>query len=290
MAHLSLRRKQPLSAFRKMALGTWRPASDPTVYGKIRIRMDEALAYIDAYRKASGRRLTVSHLVARAYAQVLSEMPDANAIVRFGRLYLREKIAVFFQVALEERGSGELDLSGLCLESPHEKSFAQVLAEFEARAAVIREYEDKQLEQTRALLKRMPWFFVAPFLRLVSFLSYTLNLDLRWAGLPADPFGSVLITNVGSLGLSEAWAPLVPYTRVPVILATGAVAPTPIVQGGEVIVAQVMDVCATFDHRVMDGALAAKLARRLTEILEKPRTYFEVPEAAPTPVRPVEAC
>ena len=42
---------------------------------------------------------------------VLHEMPDANAILRFNRIYLREDIGVFFQVAMEDPQTGELDLS-----------------------------------------------------------------------------------------------------------------------------------------------------------------------------------
>jgi hypothetical protein len=34
-------------------------------------------------------------------------------------------------------------------------------------------------------------------LRVVPFLTYTLNLDLRWAGISKDAFGAVMITNVG---------------------------------------------------------------------------------------------
>ena len=51
-------------------------------------------------------------------------------------------------------------------------------------------------------------------LKITSFLSYTFNLDLRWAGIPRDPFGSAMVTNVGSIGLPTALVPLVPYSRV----------------------------------------------------------------------------
>ena len=34
-----------------------------------------------------------------------------------------------------------------------------------------------------------------------------------------------MITNIGSIGLDQAYVPLVPYSRVPILIALGAVSP-----------------------------------------------------------------
>jgi pyruvate dehydrogenase E2 component (dihydrolipoamide acetyltransferase) len=115
---------------------------------------------------------------------------------------------------------------------------------------------------------------MAPLLELTSFASYTLNLDLTWAGIPRDAFGSVMITNVGALGLEEAYVPLVPYSRVPLLIAMGNVRDTPIVEDGRVIVAKTMKLCATFDHRLLDGQHAAAMAKTMRAWLENPTQYF----------------
>ena len=72
-----------------------------------------------------------------------------------------------------------------------------------------------------------PAWAMRALLNAISFLMYTLNLDLKFLGLPRDPFGSVMLTSIGSLGLEEAFAPLVPYSRVPIVLALGSV-PLPV--------------------------------------------------------------
>jgi pyruvate dehydrogenase E2 component (dihydrolipoamide acetyltransferase) len=59
MANLELEPIRRLSTFRRLALGTWRTAYDPSVYGSLTLRMDPALAYIDAFRTATGKRLTI---------------------------------------------------------------------------------------------------------------------------------------------------------------------------------------------------------------------------------------
>ena len=275
MPNLALRRKTKLSPFRRMAIGTWQNSYDPSVYGTLRIRMDEAERYLEAFRKATGKRLTYSHMIAKAVAAVFKRMPDANAILRMNRLYLRDRIGVFFQVVLEDSKTGEIDLSGCTIFEPESKTLVEIIDEFEAKTSKVRKGEDKDTEKSRGMFRFLPSFMLNGTLKLISFLSYTLNLDLRWMGIPRDPFGSVMVTNIGSLGLSQAYVPLVPYSRVPLLVAMGAVEEVALVEDGQVMVGKEMQLCATFDHRVLDGAHAAVMAKTMRDWLETPFEHFD---------------
>ena len=116
---------------------------------------------------------------------------------------------------------------------------------------------------------------IADHLRATSFLSYELNLDLRRLGIPRDAFGSVMITNIGSIGLQEAYVPLIAYSRVPMILALGNVEDVPVVDDGELVAGKTMKVCATFDHRLLDGSHAVVIARTLREWFAHPFDHFD---------------
>jgi pyruvate/2-oxoglutarate dehydrogenase complex dihydrolipoamide acyltransferase (E2) component len=70
----------------------------------------------------------------------------------------------------------------------------------------------------------------------------------------------------------------VPYSRVPILLAMGAVKEAPVVENGQLKVGKVMKVNATFDHRIIDGYHAAIMAKTLHEYLEHP---FEKLDAIP---------
>jgi pyruvate dehydrogenase E2 component (dihydrolipoamide acetyltransferase) len=268
--NLDLKAKTNLSSFRRIAIGTWRNAYDPSVYGTIALRADKVMSYLEAIRERSGKRVTLSHLMAKAVAIMLSEMPDANAILRMNRIYLRSQIGVFFQVAMEDPETGEVDLSGATIFDAHKKSLLEIVAEFEAKVGTVRRREDKNLEGSRSLFKRVPFFLLNRLLDWISFFSYTLNLDLRWAGIPQDPFGSVMVTNIGSLGLEEAYVPLVPYSHVPLLIALGAVKDEAVVEGGQIVVGKVLRAFATFDHRVLDGMHAAKMSKTITRIFADP--------------------
>jgi pyruvate/2-oxoglutarate dehydrogenase complex dihydrolipoamide acyltransferase (E2) component len=275
MGNLELERKKNPSMFRKLAIGTWRTSYDPSVYGALTLRMEEAQRYLEAFRARTGRRLTVTHMMGRAVAAVFQEVPDANAILRGTRLYLRKQVSVFFQVAMQDPATGEIDLSGMVLRDVDKKSLVEIVDECEARFAKVRARKDQELESSRSLMSRLPGALVHPMLRLTSFLSYELNVDLRRLGIPRDAFGSVMITNIGSLGLQEAYVPLVAYSRVPLLLAVGAIEDAPVVEDGKLVPAKVMKVCATFDHRILDGAHAAKMARTLRAWMERPFEHFD---------------
>jgi hypothetical protein len=281
MPNVGLHRKRRLSPFRRLALGTWKTAYDPSVYGGLTLRVGEALRYIEALRDATGRRVTMTHLIAKAVGTALAEMPDANAILRFGQLYLRDEIGISFQVAMRDPRTGQIDLSATLLRRPEEKSVVDIATELEAKFDRARTDTDRELSRSRGLFRRIPAPLVGAALRATSFALYTLNLDLSRLGIPRDPFGSVLITNIGALGLPEAYPPLVPYTRVPILVTVGAVEDAPVVEGGRVVPGKVMRINATFDHRVFDGVHAAKMVQTVRAWIEHPFDHFDpIPEPA----------
>jgi pyruvate/2-oxoglutarate dehydrogenase complex dihydrolipoamide acyltransferase (E2) component len=275
MRNVRLVRKRRLSAFRKIAIGTWRATGDSSVYGTIELRMDRALEYLAAFNAKTGKRATVTHLVGKAAAAALRATPEANAILRFDRLYLREDVGVFFQVALTDGGPDEIDLSGLIVHDVDKKSLAELCDEFRERVELVRARKDRSFERTRQTMKRVPAFLLRASLRLISFLAYTLNLNPSIFGVPRDAFGSIMITNVGSLGLDVAYPPLVPYSRVPILLAIGAVRNAPVAEEDRVVVGKVMNVSVTFDHRFIDGVHAAGMAKLLRAWLESPFEHFD---------------
>jgi pyruvate/2-oxoglutarate dehydrogenase complex dihydrolipoamide acyltransferase (E2) component len=275
---IRLHQKRPLPLTRRLALGTWRTAGDPTVYSTLVIRMEKALDYIRIFRRAKRKPVTALHLVVKAMAGIYERIPDANAIIRFNRIYLREEINIFCQVHLRDPVSGESDLSGLTLYGVNRKSLEQIVDEFRIRVKQIRRGQDPVLEGVRRRFRHVPFLLLKPFLGLLSFLVCTLNLDLRWAGLPNDPFGTLMISNVAEFGMHDVFVPLVPYSRVPTLLALGPIHTEPVVEGPNIVPAKVMRVNATFDHRIMDGARAGTMARLLREGLEDAFHHFDALE------------
>lgn len=275
MPHLELVPKTQVATFRKIAIGSWRTAYDPTVYGTLTVRMDKALEYIEAFRQRTGKRLTVTHLVTKACAEALRRCPDANAILRFNKIYVRKRLTISVLVVQTDEGEGKVDLTAAKIEDADQKSLTEMVDELEATIDRVRARKDEALEKGKGTVQRIPFLFMNLFLRLLSFFMYTLNLDLSFLGMPRDAFGALSVTNVGSLGLETAYVPLVPYTRTLIYVAPGVVKEVPLVENGKIVIGKVMNLNASFDHRFIDGYHASVLSKTLREMIENPFERFD---------------
>jgi 2-oxoisovalerate dehydrogenase E2 component (dihydrolipoyl transacylase) len=86
---------------------------------------------------------------------------------------------------------------------------------------------------------------------------------------PADlTGGTITITNVGGFGV-ETGTPIINRPEC-AILATGLIAPRPWVVDGQLAVRQLMTTSVSFDHRIVDGAYAARFLAHLRDLLEDP--------------------
>jgi pyruvate dehydrogenase E2 component (dihydrolipoamide acetyltransferase) len=82
--------------------------------------------------------------------------------------------------------------------------------------------------------------------------------------------GTFAISNMGMLGV-ESFIAIVPPTQS-AILAIGMVKDEPVVRDGTIQIARMMRVTISADHRVHDGAYAAKFLGELRSLLEAPES------------------
>lgn len=251
------------SSFRRMAAAMWRSPRDPSIYGSMDVDATAALAFL----RAQPVKLTITHLVARAVALALRDQPELNAKVRFwGRLEQRATIDLFVTVATE----GNRDLSGVRIDRADEKplpALAQAIAE---RAGKIRRGDDASYRRSRSTFRQLPWWLARPATQLSDLLVNELHVDLAKHGMPTDPFGSAIITSVGMFGIDSAFAPFVPLARCPILILVPEIRPRPWAVGDRVEVRPVLRLCATFDHRIIDGAAAGRFAARLSQLFGEP--------------------
>ena len=80
--------------------------------------------------------------------------------------------------------------------------------------------------------------------------------------------GSFAVTNLGMFGTKEFTAILNPPQSG--ILAVGAASPRAIVEDGQIVVANIMTVTLSADHRAVDGALAAQWLAAFVKRIENP--------------------
>ncbi len=80
--------------------------------------------------------------------------------------------------------------------------------------------------------------------------------------------GTFTITNLGALGV-DAFTPVINPPEC-AILGVGRIVAKPAVVDGEIAVRQMMTLSLTFDHRLNDGAPAARFLQRISQLIEQP--------------------
>ena len=79
---------------------------------------------------------------------------------------------------------------------------------------------------------------------------------------------SCTITNIGSAG-GQWFTPVINHPEV-AILGIGRIAEKPIVKDGEIIAAPVLSLSLSFDHRIIDGAVAQNAVNHIKRLLNDP--------------------
>jgi 2-oxoisovalerate dehydrogenase E2 component (dihydrolipoyl transacylase) len=89
------------------------------------------------------------------------------------------------------------------------------------------------------------------------------------ATTPNEMIGTTItITNVGPFGVDAA-IPILPL-GTGAILAMGTVTASPWVVDGEIVVRQVMEIAMSFDHRMIDGAMASRVLGHVARFIADP--------------------
>lgn len=263
------------SMWRRLARAGWGPPQDPSIHGFVDIDMTLALKFIEDARKASGERITITHLVAKAIAMAIREYPLINGVIRWDGFWMRKTIDVFVLAARDhaaiQSGGG---LSGVKIPQTDHMTVAEVARYLNQKVPQVVNHRDPVLDPTQKTLKWIPDFLLKTVLGGIDFLSYELDLDMRGLGVPYDQFGSVVITNVGMLGLSNGFAPIFPPSRCPMVLSVGEVRQEPMVVDGKVEPRPRLVIGCTVDHRFIDGLGAAKMAKRFRDLLVNPYESF----------------
>ena len=157
-------------------------------------------------------------------------------------------------------------------------AFPQVNARFDGEAGVLKLYDAVHL----GVATQTDGGLMVPVLRQAQ------TLDL-WASTAAiarlaaaarggkalrdELMGSTItITSLGKLG-GIASTPVINHPEVAIVGVNRIVA-RPVVRKGTVQVRQMMNLSSSFDHRVVDGSVAAAYIQRVRQLLEHPATLF----------------
>ncbi|MFT5779214.1 MAG: hypothetical protein ACI837_002171 [Crocinitomicaceae bacterium] len=259
--HISYHRRKKSTPWRKVSIGSWKPRGDSSCYSFEDICVDQANDW------CTKNDVALSSFILKAVAASIAQKDQINSVVRFGKVYRRKSIRLFYHV-LPSRT--EDDLSGALFDEPQTKSVKALEEDFKRQLALIKAKKDN-FAKGKKTFRYLPGAMARPSLNFLSFLMYTLNVYPFFVPAERDPFGSVMVTNIGSLGLTKGATPIAPYTRIPMVIAIGKQEQRAVVENDEILKKTMMTFGFTFDHRILDGV-------HFAEFFDVLKSYFLNPE------------
>lgn len=242
-------------------MGTWGAPRSSETYGFIDLDVTETEGWC-----AERTGVSIAHVIGAAVSRALAAVPDANSRIVFGRVMRRTTVDVSYVLDVD-RGS---DLTAVCVRDADQKSPREVAREVFAVAREIRRGRDPEFGRIRRAATLLPPGLRRPLLAAGGVVTSGLGIAVRPARVRAFPFGAIMISSVGALGLERGLAPLVPLARTSMILVIGSASWRPRVVDGEVRPRRVVELGMTMDHRLLDGAQVGELAARVRADSERP--------------------
>jgi len=261
------------SPWRVISTAVYGAPNEGKIYGMLDIDVTEAWEMIKANR-AEGRRITMTHLVAAAIGRAIGwDIPEMNAFVKRGAVVKRDEVIV--TVAVNMHGGKEM--TSVKLYDAHKKTVFQIADEIRNRVAHARSGSENDTMENKSFMAKIPWPFRRMAVLFIRFITNTLGFQIKSMGLGHNAFGSILLSNIGSHGLTTGMGALFPGSKLPAVLIMGKEEDKAVVMDGKIVIRKILPLTGTFDHRIMDGYHGGMLAHHIKRYLENAELLAEAP-------------
>lgn len=115
---------------------------------------------------------------------------------------------------------------------------------------------DKNYEASTDLFKLFPTFMLEPITFALSYMIANLGMTIPGIGMKPKNIGHFMISNIGTLGMNQGFAPLCPPLHAQFVYCIGKIEKRAVVrENDEVVVRPMVNIVLTCDHRFGDAAL-----------------------------------
>ena len=229
------------------------------MYGLLEVDVTVAEQFIEDYKARTGELLSFTGYLAFCMARAVDEDKLVQA-----RLKGRRQLVVFDDVGvgltIERETEEKHVLMGHVIRGANHKTYWEIHQE-------IRSVQSKPVPPSGG---RPSWFssaMSAPWPLSSLFNALLSMVTRRDPTILVSMAGTVGITAIGMFGKGQGGWGLVPLPHG-LGLVVGSMACKPAVVEGRIEPREILNLTVVFDHDVIDGAPAARFARRLVEMIE----------------------
>ena len=260
--------------WRVTAAAIYTAPSDSRVYGSLDIDVTDAKRFMDAKRQ-SGVKITMLHLTIAVLARAIAfDVPELNCFIRRGSVVGRKRLNVMLPVMLDSHAG----VSSVLVNDAHARSVSDLASDIRQLVRKSRGGSESKASQNKYVLNRIPWPLRRVVFKFLKWLTVDLGVELRQLGLSSDSFGSFIVSDIGSFGLTSGMAALFPAAKIPAVIIMGKMEEKPVVRDGDIVIRTILPLTGTFDHRIVDGMQIGKLGRAIHRNFAKPEWLDETPD------------
>jgi pyruvate/2-oxoglutarate dehydrogenase complex dihydrolipoamide acyltransferase (E2) component len=222
------------------------------VYGLVEVDVTKARELRRRLSAREGTRISFTAFIAACLARAIESSPEVQAYRDWrGRLVVFHDVDV---VTMIEPEAGKVAIPHI-IRNASRRTVRDITDEIRSIQA-----SPESSEQHSALVSLAPR--LPRFVRLLFFRAVKKNP--HWFKRLE---GTVVVTSVGMFGKGGGWG--IGFLPTHTLgLTVGGIAQKPGVHDGRVEVREYLNLTLSFDHDIVDGAPAARFARKLTELLE----------------------
>ena len=240
------------------------------------VEISETDRWLRAKRAEGYKGLGMVHLFIAAYIRVLCHLPGLNRFVSGQRVYARNTITINMMV---KRGI-TVDSEETCAKVDFEltDTIYDVYRKMNDAVEEIRSSDDSGTEKAARILMSTPRLLLKLAVKLIKLADYFDWLPMSL--LRVSPFhGSMIITDLGSLGIGPIYHHIYNFGNLPVFLAFGAKRrEVELDRHGQSVEHKYVDYKIVCDERICDGNYYASAFKYLRYYLKNPHELERAPE------------
>ncbi|CDW81108.1 2-oxo acid dehydrogenase acyltransferase [Stylonychia lemnae] len=262
---------------------TWSSPSDPTSYIVVDLDVTKTLEFLKRIKQGfikgiannlcseqqKEHRITMTHVMTKA--MFLSNDRNRRDVgrIKWGHFQKCDKITCSILV---DSGSGK-DLVPVTLQEVQNESILDLARIINDKVQRAKSNQDKEHNEVTKLFGLIPNFILGVILTVGSYLGQCVGLSIPPLGIRGNAFGHAVLTNIGTMGLEQGFAPLPCPFHSMFIICSGKVMKKPVVIDGQIVIRDIMNTVWTIDHRYGDAALGLRFIKIFQDFTEDPENF-----------------
>ena len=242
------------------------------------IEISEAERFLREKRSGGYPGMGLLHLVIAAYTRVAAQYPAINRFISGQRAYARHNIELIMTVK-KGMSVNATETSIRVIFDPRD-TIGDVYDKMNTEIRKVKGDGDaNDTDVTARVLMKVPRIFLKFVVSFLTTLDYFGKMPKSI--LKASPFhGSVVITDLGSIGLPPLYHHLYDFGNMPLFIALGAKRKVrEITAEGKVVEKKYMDYKLVMDERICDGFYFSQVIKLFKSLVKKPRVLDTPPQS-----------